>query len=256
MGVDFADYDNDGWLDIAIGNFFGEPCSLYRNNHDGTFTEVTWSSGIGRPTVPLLTWGTRFFDYDNDGWKDLVFANGHVYPEVDAHKLDETYAERAVLFHNAGNGTFTDSAPAAGEVWTQRWAARGAAVGDYDNDGHLDIAVAIVNGAPVLLNNRGEDRNHWISIKLVGTKSNRDAVGARLTVMAAGRSQTEEVRSGGSYLSQSDLRAHIGLGSLTSVDQVEIAWPAGGRERIGPVSADSFITIKENAGVVSTGKAK
>jgi enediyne biosynthesis protein E4 len=256
MGVDFADYDNDGWLDIAIGNFFGEPCSLYRNNHDGTFTEVTWSSGIGRPTVPLLTWGTRFFDYDNDGWKDLVFANGHVYPEVDAHKLDETYAERAVLFHNAGNGMFTDSAPAAGEVWTQRWAARGAAVGDYDNDGHLDIAFAIVNGAPVLLKNRGEDRNHWISIKLVGTKSNRDAVGARLTIMAAGRSQTEEVRSGGSYLSQSDLRAHIGLGTVDSVDQVEIAWPAGGRERIGPVSADSFITIKENAGVVSTGKAK
>jgi hypothetical protein len=256
MGVDVADYDNDGWLDVAIGNFYGEPCSLYRNNHDGTFTEVTWSSGIGRPTVPLLTWGTRFLDYDNDGWKDLVFANGHVYPEVDSHKLDETYAERAVLFHNAGNGTFTDSAAAAGEVWTQRWAARGAAVGDYDNDGHLDIAVAIVNGAPVLLKNGGEDRNHWISIKLVGTKSNRDALGARVTVTAAVRSQTEEIRSGGSYLSQSDLRAHIGLGSVNSVDQMEIAWPSGGRERIGPLSADSFITIKENAGVVSTRKVK
>ena len=151
MGVDFADYDNDGWLDLAIGNFSGEPSSLYRNLRDGTFLETTASSGIGRPTTPFLTWGTRFFDYDNDGRKDLVFVNGHVYPEVDAHQLDETYAQPALLFRNNGNGTFAHAGAAAGDVWSRRWAARGAAVGDYNNVGALDLVIAVVNGPPVLL---------------------------------------------------------------------------------------------------------
>jgi hypothetical protein len=255
MGIDFADYDNDGWLDIAIGNFFGEPCSLYRNRHDGTFEETTWSSGIGRPTIPVLTWGARFFDYDNDGWKDLVFGNGHVYPEVDTHGLDETYAQRAILFHNDGGRTFSDVGRAAGSAWGERWAARGVAVGDYDNDGHVDIVIAVVNKAPVLLRNRGGDANHWLSIRLQGTQSNRDAIGARIKVTAGGRSMMEEVRSGGSYLSQSDLRAHFGLGGATAADRVEISWPSGTIERLGPLAADSFVTIRERAGVVSSAPA-
>jgi enediyne biosynthesis protein E4 len=252
--VDFGDYDNDGWLDVVIGNFYGEPCALYRNRRDGSFEETTWSSGIGRPTVPVLTWGTRFFDYDNDGWNDLLFVNGHVYPEVDAHHLDETYAERSLLFRNNGNGTYTDAGAAAGDVWLRRWAGRGAAIGDYDNDGRLDAAVAIINGPPVLLHNRGGGRAHWLTIKLVGTKSNRDAAGARVTAVVGGRSSIEEVHGGGSYLSHSDLRLHFGLGEQTRVESLEVAWPSGRRERIGALDGDQVVTIEEGSGVRSQRK--
>ena len=252
MGVDFADYDNDGWLDIAIGNFYGEPSSLYRNQRDGIFAETTWSSGIGPPTIPLLTWGTRFFDYDNDGLKDLLFVNGHVYPEVDAHKLGETYAQRALLFRNTGNGRFTPLGTAAGDVWGARWAARGAAVGDYDNDGNLDIVVAVVNGAPLLLHNGGSNAaGHWLSLKLIGTRSNRSAIGARVTLHVGGRLLMEEVRSGGSYLSQSDLRLHFGLGQQRDIESIEIRWPGGRIERLGPLKADQFLMIREGSGIVA-----
>jgi len=251
MGVDFGDYDNDGWLDVAIGNFYGEPCALYRNRRDGSFDETTWPSGIGRPTVPVLTWGTRFFDYDNDGWKDLLFVNGHVYPEVDAHHLDETYAERPLLFHNTGGGTFTTAGATAGDVWERRWAARGAAIGDYNNDGRPDVAIAVVNGPPVLLQNRGGDGSHWLSLKLVGRKSNRDAIGARVTAIVGGRSIIDEVHGSGSYLSHSDLRIHFGLGRQRRVESLEVAWPSGRRQRIGPLDGDQIVTIEEGSGVVS-----
>jgi hypothetical protein len=254
MGVDFADYDNDGWLDVAIGNFYGEPCALYRNRRDGSFDETTWSSGIGPPTVPVLTWGTRFFDYDNDGWKDLLFVNGHVYPEVDLHHLDETYAERSLLFRNNGGGTYSNPGTAAGEVWERRWAGRGAATGDYDNDGRVDVAIAVVNGPPVLLQNRDHAGSHWLAVKLAGRKSNRDAVGARVTIAAGGRSSIGEVHGSGSYLSHSDLRLHFGLGPQTRVDTLDVAWPSGRRERVGPLDADQFVTIEEGSGVVSRRK--
>ena len=251
MGVDFGDYDNDGWLDITIGNFFGEPCSLYRNQHDGTFVETTWSSRIGSPTIPALTWGSRFFDYDNDGWKDLVFVNGHVYPEVDARRLDETYAQRAFLFRNAGDGTFTSAGGRAGPVWNERWAGRGAATGDVDNDGDLDLAVAIINGAPLLLRNNGENVGGWVNVSLIGMTSNRNAIGARLTARAGGRTITADVTGGGSYLSHSDRRIHIGLGNATRIDSLEVTWPGGTRERLGPLKAGSFNTIKQGSGAVS-----
>jgi hypothetical protein len=256
MGIDFADYDNDGWLDIAIGNFYGEPCSVYRNLRDGTFAETTWSSGVGRPTVPVLTWGTRFFDFDNDGWKDLLFVNGHVYPEVEAHGLDETYAQRAMLFRNNANGTFSEAGSDGGGVWAKRWAARGAAVGDYDNDGRLDAVIAVVNDTPVLLRNGGSASNHWLSIQLVGTSSNRDAIGARVTVSAAGRTITEEIRASGSYLSQSDLRAHVGLGSATRADRIDVLWPSGRTESVGAVDANTFLTIREGSGIASRRRAR
>ena len=251
MGVDFGDYDNDGWLDLTIGNFSGEPCSLYRNLHDGTFVETTWSSGIGLLTIPALTWGSKFLDYDNDGWKDLVFVNGHVYPEVDAQQLDETYAQRAFLFRNGGKGTFTSMGGDAGGVWNERWAGRGAAIGDFDNDGDLDVAVAVVNGAPRLLRNNGENAGHWLTVSLLGTTSNRDAIGARLTARAGERTITEEVSSGGSYLSHNDRRIHIGVGEATRIDTLEVSWPSGTKERLGPLEVDSFITIKEGSGAVS-----
>jgi hypothetical protein len=253
MGVDFADYDNDGWLDAAIGNFFGEPSSLYRNRRDGTFDETTWSSGIGPPTVPTLTWGTRFFDYDNDGWKDLVFVNGHVYPEVDAHHLDETYAQRALLLRNMANGRFTRIGSAAGQVWDERWAGRGAAVADYDNDGDLDLAIAVVNAPPILLQNRVGSGN-WLSLTLVGTKSPRDAVGARVTVTVGDRRLMEDVRGGGSYLAHSDSRVHAGLGSATRVDAVDVRWPGGATDHVGPLEANQFLIIKEGEGVISRKK--
>jgi enediyne biosynthesis protein E4 len=256
MGVDFGDYDNDGWLDLTIGNFFGEPSSLYRNQQDGTFVETTWSSRIGPPTIPILTWGSKFLDYDNDGLKDLLYVNGHVYPEVDAHRLDETYAQRPFLFRNGGKGTFTSVAGSAGPVWNERWAARGAAIGDFDNDGDVDIAIAIVNGVPILLRNNGESVGHWITVSLLGTASNRDAIGARVTVRAGQRTITEAVGSGGSYLSHSDRRIHIGVGETPRIDTLEVTWPSGTKERLGPIDVDSFITIKEGSGVVSRDRSR
>ena len=251
MGVDFGDYDNDGWLDLTIGNFYGEPSSLYRNQHDGTFVETTWRSGIGPPTIPALTWGSRFFDYDNDGWKDLVFVNGHVYPEVDEHKLDETYKQRAFLFRNSAKGTFTSVAGNAGPVWNERWAARGAAIGDFDNDGDLDIAIAVVNGVPILLRNNGENAGHWVTVSLLGTASNRNAIGARVTARAGELTITHEVSSGGSYLSHNDRRVHLGIGDAARIDMLEVVWPSGTKERFGPIEADSFVSIREGSGAVS-----
>jgi enediyne biosynthesis protein E4 len=251
MGVDFGDYDNDGWLDLTIGNFFGEPCSLYRNQRDGTFVETTWPSGIGIPTIPALTWGSKFLDYDNDGWKDLVYVNGHVYPEVDAHGLAETYAQRALLFRNGGNGRFMSAGAEAGGVWNERWAGRGAATGDFDNDGDLDIAIAVVNGAPILLRNNGENAGHSVSLSLIGTSSNRNAIGAKVTARVSGRTVTAEVTGGGSYLSHSDRRVHIGLADAPRIETLEVTWPSGIHERIGPLEAGFFVTIKEGSGAVS-----
>ena len=198
-----------------------------------------------------MTWGSSFFDYDNDGWKDLVFVNGQVYPEVDARQLDETYAQRAFLFRNARNGTFTSMGAGAGTVWNDRWAGRGAATGDYDNDGDLDIAIAVVNGVPILLRNNGEHAGHWVTVSLLGTTSNRDAVGARLMARMGQRTITEEVSGGGSYLSHSDRRIHLGLGDATRIDTLEVVWPGGSRERVGPIEADSFVAIREGSGAVS-----
>jgi hypothetical protein len=193
-----------------------------------------------------LGWGTRFVDYDNDGWKDLLLVNGHVYPEVDRHGLDETYAEPTVLLRNNGNGTFADVTAAVGTELGGPRAGRGMAVGDYDNDGDLDVLIATVNGPPCLFENRGGNARHWVAVRLVGRRSNRDGIGARVTVIAdGGVSRMEEVRSGGSYLSQSDLRAHIGLGDASSVASVEIRWPSGQVDRLAGVPLDRTIIVRE-----------
>jgi hypothetical protein len=244
MGVDLADYDNDGWLDLAIANFYGEPHSLYANQKNVNFLDTTWASGIGRATMHHLGWGTRFMDYDNDGWKDLLLVNGHVYPEVDRQKLDETYAEPTVLLRNGGNGTFADVTASVGDALAGPRPGRGLAVADYDNDGDLDVLIASVNAYPCLLENRGGNANHWLTVRLVGRKSNRDGIGARVTVTAGGVSRVEEVRSGASYLSHSDFRAHFGLAGTTSNATVEVRWPGGQVDRL-ETPVDRAIVVRE-----------
>ena len=251
MGVDFADYDNDGRLDLVVTNFYGEPHSLYRNQGNGTFVETTWPSGIGEATMRYLGWGAGFVDFDNDGNRDLFFVNGHVYPEVDRQQLDETYAEQSLVFRNRGDGTFADVTRSAGEALVPRWAGRGAAFGDYDDDGRVDVVISTVNGRAVLLHNESGSANHWLTVKLTGTRGNRDAIGARVKVSAGAATLMHEVHGGASYLSQSDLRAHFGLGSLAVVSSLEVRWPGGATERFADVAADQVLLIEEGKGIVS-----
>jgi hypothetical protein len=251
MGVDFGDYNNDGRLDLVVTNFYGEPHSLYLNQGNGTFLETTWPSGIGEATMRYLGWGTGFVDFDNDGSKDLFFVNGHVYPEVDRQQLDERYAEQSLVFRNKGDGTFADVTRSAGEALAARWVGRGAAFGDYDDDGRVDVVISAVNDRAVLLHNESGARNHWLTVKLSGTRGNRDAMGARVTVRAGPATQMHEVHGGGSYLSQSDLRVHFGLGALATVPALEVRWPGGASERFTDVAADQILVIEEGKGIVS-----
>jgi enediyne biosynthesis protein E4 len=251
MGVDFGDYDNDGRLDLVVTNFFGEPHSLYLNQGSGAFLETTWPSGIGEATMRYLGWGTAFADFDNDGSKDLFFVNGHVYPEVDRHQLDEAYAERSLVFRNQGDGAFADVTASAGESLAARRVGRGAAFGDYDDDGRVDVVISTVNDRAVLLHNEGGGGNHWLTVKLVGRRANRDAIGARVIVRAGVATRMQEVHGGASYLSQSDLRAHFGLGPLSTVPSLEVRWPGGAIERFADIAADQRIVIEEGKGIVS-----
>jgi hypothetical protein len=252
MGVAFGDYDNDGKPDLTITNFHGEPNSLYHNEGAGVFAETTWPSGIGEATVNSLGWGTGFVDFDNDGWRDIFYVNGHVYPEVERHGLDETYAQRSLVFRNRGDGGFTNVSATAGPALTTPWAGRGAAFGDYDGDGLVDVLVTTVNDRPRLLRNESPAAGHWLAVRLVGARSNRDGLGARITVSAGGRRQVWDVGGGGSYLSQSDLRAHFGLGAA-AVAGLEVKWPSGALDRLDSVVADRVVVIEEGKGAVPQG---
>jgi hypothetical protein len=248
MGAHAADYDGDGWLDIIKTNFSDDNSTLYHNNGDGTFTDVTDQAGLGANTQ-FLGWGTLFLDIDNDGWPDLFIANGHVYPEVDGKGMRTTFRERKVLYWNQGNGRFKDISLDAGPGITATFSSHGVAAADFDNDGAVEILVNNSHDPPSLLKNLGDHQN-WILLKLTGTKSNRDAIGARVTVRANGRQQVQEVRSGGGYISQSDFRLHFGLGTATKVDMLEIRWPNGLVEKLGNIAANQIVVIKEGAGVV------
>jgi enediyne biosynthesis protein E4 len=248
MGTTIGDYDGDGRLDIFKTNFSDDTSTLYHNNPDGTFTDVTTAAGLGLHTK-YLGWGTMFFDFDNDSWPDLMLVNGHVYPEVDKFHLGSNYQEPRVLYHNNGDATFADVSDAAGPAITTMASSRGLAVGDLWNTGQLSAVISNMNDKPSLLKNEQKYSNHWIAFKTVGTKSNRDGIGARITVRAGKRLLVDEVRSGSSYFSQSDMRVHFGLGSAAKLDSVEIRWPSGLTERFDNASIDQINTMKEGTGV-------
>lgn len=244
MGVSAADYDGNGLLDIVKTNFAGDTSSLYRNLGNNVFEDQTYQAGLGRNTR-FLGWGAAFLDTDNDGRPDILLANGHVYPEVGESDTEAGYRQRKVLYRNLDNGKFADISTQAGSGITNLAAARGLAVGDFDNDGDLDIVLNCVNEVPQLLRCDNKTGNRWLKLKLVGTKSNRSAIGARVTCTTPdGRKQIDEVRSGGSYLSQSDLRIHFGLGS-NEVAIIEVMWPSGRRQHLEAIKSNQVLRVVE-----------
>ncbi len=249
MGVAAADYDRDGWLDIAKTNFDDDTTSLYRNLGDGAFEEVSVRAGLGANNQ-YLGWGVGFPDMDLDGWPDLLTVNGHVYPEADRAGARYAYEQRKVLYRNLGQGRFEDVSLRGGPAIALRKAARGAAFGDLFNRGRLDVVVNNMNDAPTLLHDCAPTDRHALVVKLEGTRSNRSAIGARVTVHAGPHRLLDEVRSGGSFCSQNDLRLHFGLGALAMADRVEVQWPSGGREVVLRVAAGRAVTIREGSGLV------
>jgi hypothetical protein len=251
MGVDAGDYDGDGHLDLIVTHFSEDYHTLYQNSGKGFFTDVTHAAGVAVPPLKYLGWGVGFVDIDNDGLLDIFVANGHVYPDIDRYGRGTTFLQRKQLFHNVGNRHFRDITAEVGGSLLSLKSSRGVAFGDYDNDGDIDALVINLHDRPTLLRNDSATGNHWVTLRLVGTKSNRDAIGARIRLEAGGRTQTVEVRSGGSYLSHNDSRAHFGLGGAGRADRVEIRWPSGRVETVGPLLADRFYVAREGQGIRS-----
>jgi hypothetical protein len=251
MGVDFSDYDNDGQPDIIVDNLANQIYALYRNDGEGNFTYASQPTGIARMTLLHSGWGIRFVDYDNDGWKDLLVAQGHDLPSIQLSFPQLRYREPMLLARNTGHG-FVDVSADSGTVFGQAWVGRGMAIGDIDNDGRID-AVVLENGGPVhILHNETRTQNHWLTLSLTGHKSNRDGIGAEVTVATPAGRQSVTVTTAGSYLSSSDRRAHFGLGSATSADTVEIRWPSGIRQTLKGVRADQFLHVDESTGPENT----
>jgi hypothetical protein len=257
MGVSAGDYNHDVNLDIVKTNFAGDTHSLYRNQGDWNFEDETFASGLGVNTK-YLGWGCGFFDMDNDGWLDILVCNGHVYPEVEQLKTEAAYAQRKLLYRNLRNGRFEDVSMKAGSGISAPAPSRGCAFGDFDNDGDIDIVVNNVNDYPQLLRCDSMTGNHWIKVRTIGVKSNRSGIGARIrcvsreTEAAKPMEQIDEVRSGGSYLSQNDLRVHFGLGKAEKAELIEVHWPSGTIDTLKNVMADQLIYVKEGSGVVKT----
>jgi hypothetical protein len=257
MGVSAADYDMDGNLDIVKTNFAGDTPSLYHNLGGASFEDTTFTAGLGAHTQ-FLGWGCGFFDMDNDGWPDILICNGHVYPEVEQLKTEAGYAQRKLLYQNLRNGHFADVSFQAGPGISDPSPSRGAAFGDFDNDGDIDVVVNCVNDYPQLLRCDSKLAHHWIKIRTMGTKSNRSGIGARLTCVTQipGESkphrQIDEVRSGGGYFSQNDLRVHFGLGKAEKVSLLEIRWPSGQVDTLKDIQSNQVIYVKEGEGIVHT----
>ncbi|MGH9590187.1 MAG: CRTAC1 family protein [Terracidiphilus sp.] len=256
MGIGVADYDCDGWLDIFKTNFADDTSDLYHNNGDGTFSDVSFSSGVG-VNNSYVAWGCGFIDYDNDGWSDIVQVNGHVYPEVDNYNIGERFKNPRIVYRNLGNGRFKDVSKEMGPGIRAQYSSRGAAFGDYDNDGSIDILINNMNDLPSLLHNVGGNKQNWIKVKLIGTKCNRTAIGARVRVVVGKHAQIDEVYSGGSVMSQSDLRLHFGLGNAQTVDLIEVKWPTTQAvERFTGIKANRILVIREGSGIVSTSRPR
>jgi len=247
MGVDWGDYLHEGRLSMFVTTFTEQPDSLYRNLGQQGFAEVSYAARLAKPTYLPVGWGTGFFDMDNDGWLDLFIANGHVYPQMDLVPGAPPYREPILLFRNNRDGTFEDVSSVLATI--PNASRRGAAFGDLNNDGNVDIVVMGTGEPPTLLLNQGANKNHRAMFKLIGTKSNKMAIGARMTVKAGKLTQLSEVRGGGSYLSQNDPRLHFGLGTETKMDEIEIKWPSGKVEVLHDVPADFIYTITEGAGI-------
>jgi hypothetical protein len=249
MGVDAGDYNGDGRLDLVVTNFSGDYSTLYENLGKGLFADVTHKAGLGVASLPYLKWGVGLVDLDNDGYLDLLVANGHVYPSADRSGQGTTFLQRMQLFRNMGGRRFEDVTDRVGGPLLVEKSRRGAAFGDYDNDGDIDALVVNMNDRPTLLRNDTPRGNHWVTIRLRGTRSNRDGIGARVRIQAGGRTHTMEVRSGGSYLSHNDTRVHAGVGSAARIDSVEIRWPSGVVDTAKGLSVDGFYVAEEGKGV-------
>ncbi|HTX40820.1 MAG TPA: CRTAC1 family protein [Acidobacteriaceae bacterium] len=250
MGIAVGDYNHTGRPSLYVTDFADENDDLYRNDGNWNFTEVSYSSGLAFASLPWVKWGTAFADLDNDGWLDLLTVDGHVYPQVDKLDSGGGYREPMLLEMNEGNGKFCDASAEAGPAIQVRRVSRGLAVGDLFNDGNMDAVVEDLDGRPVILRNHGIPGRHWVSFELAGTKSNRLALNARVKIEAGGMTQTGYVLSGGSYLSQNDLRVHFGLGSATKIDTVEIRWPSGHIDTMHNLEADHFYSVLEGTGIV------
>src|SRR5438552_2848810 len=286
-GCTWLDYDRDGRLDLFVCNYIkldpektpskseptqcqwkgvpvmcgprgltGDTNVLFHNNGDGTFSDVTFSSGIGINNQ-YVAWGCGFLDYDNDGWPDLLQINGHVYPEIEGHELGQTYKNPRLVYKNLGDGRFKDVSSEMGPGISERFSSRGAAFGDYDNDGDIDALVLNMNDTPSLLRNDGGNQQNWVKIKLIGTKCNRTAIGARVRVVTGKHNQMDEVHSGSSVMSQSDLRLHFGLGKTQTVELIEVKWPTTQKvEQFRQVKVNQILTIREGTGIVAPAGAK
>ena len=251
MGIGVGDYNRDGRVDLYITNFSDDYNTLYRNDGDASFSDVSNKAGVANVTIPFLGWGTAFLDYDNDGLLDIFVANGHVYPEVDKTDWGTTYAQRPLLLRNLDGNKFEEVAPAAGSGLAVLKAARGAAFGDLFNDGRIDVVLNNMDDTPTLLRNVVKNLNHWIAFTLVGSENSpHDAIGAKVFVTAGGVRQRGEVFSGGSYASSSDQRLHFGLGLATKIEKVEIHWPSGMKSEVSPPVVDRFYTVVEGKGIV------
>ncbi|HKV26215.1 MAG TPA: CRTAC1 family protein [Candidatus Acidoferrum sp.] len=257
MGIAIGDYQHTGRVSLFTTTFSDDYKTLYRNDGKGSFSDVTYVAGLAGPTTPFLSWGTGFLDYDNDGWLDLFIASGHVYPQVDKQDWGTTWAERPQLFRNLGGKKFEEVPPATGSGLADVIPARGAAFGDIFNDGQIDVVINNIDAHPTLLRNVLKTGNHWLELKLIGgPKSPRDAIGAKVFLVAGGVRQRGDVYSGGSYASSSDPRIHFGLGKTASVDSLEIHWPSGTVEKLANPGVDRILTVEEGKGVITRDAAK
>ncbi len=245
MGVAIGDYNRDGWSDIFVTNYADQYHSLYRQDRAFFFSDVSFGSRVAASSFPFVGWGAGFVDFDNDGWPDLMAVNSHVYPQIEQPPVSVPYRQRCLLYRNNGNGTFAEVTAQFGDPLMKKQTSRGAAFGDIDNDGDVDVLINNLDGGPMLIRNDVGDRSHWLLVRTEGTQSNRAGIGARVKVVTTEGSQEQEVRSGSSYLSQNDLRLHFGLGKETQIKEMEVRWPSGVIDHLEDVHADQILTIRE-----------